>query len=220
MITYASPNSASRVSSLVSDIQSLDNESDAIAIQADLREPLPIKEIIASALSTFGPHIDVLINNAAEQITKSVSDMTIDDYQKTYDLNVRATIFMTQAVLPHLRRPGRIINISSVGAREGFSELSLYCSSKAALEGLTRCWAAEFGGDGTTVNAVAPGPVETEMLKTIPIAMVESQKAVTAVQKRTGTLDDICQVVAFLASEESRWISGQTLNASGGFTMY
>ena len=220
MITYASTSSTSKVSSLLSDVQSLGNGSDALAVQADLRDLSAAEEIISKTLSTFGPHIDILINNAAEQITKSLSELTIGDYQRTYDLNIRAAILMTKALLPHLRRPGRIINMSSVGAREGFAELSLYCSSKAALEGLTRCWAAEFGGDGTTVNAVAPGPVETEMLKTIPPAIVDSQKAVTAVQKRTGTLDDICQIVAFLASEESRWISGQTLNASGGFTMY
>ena len=189
-------------------------------MQADLRNEAAPQEIISQTLSAFGPHIDILVNNAAEQITKPLSSITLSDYEKTYDLNIRATILLTQAVLPHLRRPGRIINMSSVGARGGFAELSLYCSSKAALEGLTRCWATELGGDGTTVNAVAPGPVDTDMLKTIPAPLVEAQTAVTAVQKRIGSLDDICQIVAFLACRESRWVSGQTINASGGFTMY
>ncbi len=127
---------------------------------------------------------------------------------------------MTQAVLPHLRAPGRVINISSVGGRSGFATFSLYCSSKAALEGLTRCLAAELGKEGHTVNAVSPGPVETDMYQGLPQDLVEMQKKMTKVENRLGTVDDIAQVVAFLAEEGARWISGQVLSASGGFSMY
>jgi len=104
---------------------------------------------------------------------------------------------LTQAILPHLRAPGRIINISSVGARSGLAGLATYCSSKAALEGLTRCWAAELGEDGTTVNAVAPGPVESEMLHNIPKDIVDMQKNGTAVQKRLGTVEEVAGVVSW-----------------------
>jgi 3-oxoacyl-[acyl-carrier protein] reductase len=127
---------------------------------------------------------------------------------------------MTQAVVPHLRAPGRIINISSVGARHGFKDLSVYCSSKTALEGLTRCWAAELGSAGHTVNAVNPGPVQTALMENIPKDYIEMQKAQTPVQQRVGTVDDIAQIVAWLASEESRWVSGQVLSASGGWATY
>jgi 3-oxoacyl-[acyl-carrier protein] reductase len=130
-------------------------------------------------------------------------------------------MLMTQAVLPHLcASGGRIINISSVGARYGFKNLSAYCSSKAALEGMTRCWAAELGGEGHTVNAVNPGPVQSQLLENIPKEIVEMQKAQTPVQNRIGTVDDVAQVVAWLASEESRWVSGQVISASGGWAMY
>lgn len=149
-----------------------------------------------------------------------LSDITPEDFSATYDLNVRAPLLMTQAVLPYLRSPGRIINISSVGGRCGFKNLALYCSSKAALEGLTRCLAAELGEAGHTVNTVNPGPVQTEMLDDMPRDIVEMQKAQTPMQNRIGTVDDVAQIVAWLASEESRWVTGQALSASGGWAMY
>lgn len=126
---------------------------------------------------------------------------------------------MTKAVAPRLKAPGRVINVSSVGARCGFEKLAIYSSSKAALEGLTRGLAAELGGDGTTVNAVAPGPTESDMLEDVPKDIVEIQLKMTPVQHRYGAADDIAQVVAWLAGEESRWISGQTISASGGYAM-
>ena len=160
------------------------------------------------------------MNNAAVQITRSLKDISVEDYTSVYDVNIRGVILMTQAVLPHLRAPGRIINISSVGGRAGFAELSLYTSSKAGLEGLTRSWAAELGKDGTTVNAVAPGPVQSEMLDSIPEDIKESQKKGTPVQQRFGTPQEICDVASWLASSGSSWVSGQTINAIGGWTMY
>jgi 3-oxoacyl-[acyl-carrier protein] reductase len=126
---------------------------------------------------------------------------------------------MTKAVLPHLRAPGRIINMSSVGARFGPPQLALYAASKAAVEGMTRSLAQELGGAGHTVNAVAPGPTESEMLNDVPRDIVETQLKTTAVQHRVGTVDDIARIVAWLASEDGKWVSGQTISASGGFLM-
>ncbi|KAJ9317145.1 hypothetical protein DTO271D3_2435 [Paecilomyces variotii] len=115
-------------------------------------------------------------------------------------LNVRAPFLLCAAVVPHLRAPGRIINIGSVAARHGFKNYSAYCSSKAALEGLTRVLAAELGGH--MVNVVHPGPVRTVMLDEIPQWLVEWQRESTAVEHRLGTLDDVVQIVAFLAEGE------------------
>lgn len=108
---------------------------------SDLSAP---EAIVKAARDAFG-HVDILVNNAAVQITRGLKDVSVNDYNAVYEPNIRGVILLTQAVLPHLRAPGRIINISSVGARQGFAELSLYCSSKAALEGLTRAWAGELG---------------------------------------------------------------------------
>lgn len=127
---------------------------------------------------------------------------------------------MSKEVLPYLRTPGRIINVSSVGARLGLKELSLYCSSKAAVEGMTRCFAAELGHQGHTVNAVNPGPVQTDVLDGIPEEIVEMQKKSTPIENRLGTTDDIAQIVGFLSEESSRWITGQAISASGVFSMY
>jgi 3-oxoacyl-[acyl-carrier protein] reductase len=164
--------------------------------------------------------IDILVNNAGVEVVKGLGSITTEDYNTVYDLNVRGTILMTQAVLPYLPPGGRIINISSVGSRAGFKDLSLYCSSKAAIEGLTRCWAAELGHNGTTVNAVNPGPVESEMLANIPKDIVEGQKKATPIENRLGTVEEVAAVVGWLAGSESRWVTGQTISASGGWAMY
>lgn len=117
--------------------------------------------------------IDILVNNAATDSVKALPDISVADFNYVYDLNVRAPLLLTQAVLPVLRKPGRIINISSGGARGGYAMKTLYCSSKAALEGMTRCLAAELGADGTTVNCVDPGPVQTELMDLNPKGLVE-----------------------------------------------
>jgi 3-oxoacyl-[acyl-carrier protein] reductase len=185
-----------------------------------MADPAAPDAIVKVTTDAFGPHIDVLVNNAAVQVTRDLVDISREDYDKTYDANVRGVIFLTQAVLPHLRAPARIINISSVGGRAGFASLSLYGSSKGALEALTRSWARELGKDGTTVNSVAPGPVQSDMLDSIPPSIVKAQKESTPVEQRVGTPREIADVVSWLASSESSWVSGQCLNVSGGWTMY
>ncbi|KIW97309.1 uncharacterized protein Z519_02701 [Cladophialophora bantiana CBS 173.52] len=220
VITYASPSSTPKADTLVQTIKDLPNESSAIAVCADLSQPWAPAEIVKQTLSKFGPHIHILVNNAAVQITRPLADITQTDYDRVYNVNVRGTILLTQAVLPHLAPRARVINISSVGARAGFAALSLYTSSKAALEGLTRSWAAELGKKGTTVNCVAPGPVQSEMLDSIPTHIVQMQMDNTPLENRVGTPQEVSNVVSWLAGDESAWITGQVLNVSGGWTMY
>ena len=128
---------------------------------------------------------------------------------------------MTAAVIPHLPPSGgRIINIGSDGGRSGIRDLSLYCSSKAALEALARCHAAELGAKGHTVNTVCPGPVPTDMLNVVPKEVLEEVMKKTPMENRLGSTDDIAQIVGFLAEEGSRWITGQTISATGGKCMW
>ncbi|KAM3422597.1 hypothetical protein BST61_g86 [Cercospora zeina] len=144
----------------------------------------------------------------------------MEHFDQVMHLNARAPLLMVQAVLPHLRKPGRIINISSVGARAGYPATGVYSASKAALEGFTRNWAAELGKDGTTVNAVNPGPVETEMLKHVSEETVEPQKKATLVEQRAGRPEGVAEIVGFLAEPRSSWVSGQCISASGGYQLY
>ena len=177
-MTFTSPNSEKSVDELVKRIEQLKNGSAAAKIKADLRQVDAPEEIVQATRSAFGDHIDILVNNAGCELVKSLGDISVDDFSFVYDLNVRAVAFMSKEVLPYLRAPGRIINLSSVGARLGFKDLSLYCSSKAAVEGMTRCLAAELGPQGHTVNTVNPGPVQTDILDSIPKEIVEMQKYV------------------------------------------
>ncbi|KIN00147.1 hypothetical protein OIDMADRAFT_104129 [Oidiodendron maius Zn] len=225
IIIYNSPKSAELSQEVVSRITSLPHHPKALAIRGDLREPQAPESIVETAKSWLIANgrqdkIHILVNNAGMELVKRLGEITPEDFASVYDINVRGTLLMTQAVLPYLSERGRVINISSVGARAGFPGLSIYCSSKAAIEGLTRSWAAELGHNGTTVNTVNPGPVQSEMLDNIPKEIIDAQKKATPIQNRVGTVEEVADVVGWLAGEESRWITGQTISASGGWAMY
>ncbi|KAF4250403.1 hypothetical protein KXW98_009087 [Aspergillus fumigatus] len=194
-ITYTSTGSAAHSDLLVKSINSLGNGSSAIAIKADLRDPASPEKIVAQTIEHFGESIDILVNNAGVELVKPIKDVTVADFGWVYDLNVRAPMLMLQAILPYLRAPG-------------------------PLEGLTRCWAAELGASGHTVNCVNPGPVQTDLMDNIPKETIEMQRSQTPLQNRIGTVEDIAPVVVWLASEESKWITGQVVSASGGWAMY
>ncbi|KAG9256764.1 uncharacterized protein F5Z01DRAFT_697571 [Emericellopsis atlantica] len=217
VLTYTSSNSDGHVANLRQQIEDLRGNS--IAVKADLRKPQTPEHIVRQTLSVFGAEINILVNNAGAEVVKPLEDITPQDFDSIFHLNVLAPLLLLQAARPNLRN-ARVVNIGSVGARAGFPELSLYCSSKAALEGITRCWAAELGEQGHTVNAVNPGPVQNKMLDNIPKNIVDMQKKQTPVGRRLGTVDDVAQIVSWLASEESRWVTGQTISASGGWAMY
>ena len=127
---------------------------------------------------------------------------------------------MIKAVTPHLRSSGRVINIGSIAARESYKDLVLYASSKGAVEAMTRALAGELGPKGRTINTVDPGPVVTELFDLLPKDFVEKQKAMTPLENRIGTIDDVSQVVGFLAEDGGRWVTGQSISVSGGLAKY
>jgi 3-oxoacyl-[acyl-carrier protein] reductase len=219
-LTYTSDSSEKIATDLAAEIDRLPNDAHGTIVRANMSDTTAPQAIVEATLKAFGGHIDILVNNAAVQVTRALVDVTIEDINAVFDSNVRGIILLTQAVLPHLRAPGRIINISSVGARAGFAALSLYAGSKGCLEAMSRSWARELGKDGTTVNVVAPGPVQSEMLETIPKDIVAAQKRDTAVEARIGTPDEVANVVCWLASNDASWVSGQVINVSGGWSMY
>lgn len=176
---FTSPKSEAAADDVAFRINLLGNGSRAIVVQANLQEVDAPDHIVK---------IDILVNNAGVLFSKSLQETTADDFAAIFNVNVRAPLLMTKAVEPHLRAPGRIINLSSVGARQGFDSLAMYSASKSAVEGLTRGLAAELGHAGHTVNAVAPGPVESEMLDSVPQDIVHIQLKTTPVEHRHGTV--------------------------------
>jgi NAD(P)-dependent dehydrogenase (short-subunit alcohol dehydrogenase family) len=166
---------------------------------------------------------DVVINNAAIYPSKPFDQFTVEEHQAVQRVNVDAGIVCVQTALPDMKRKGwgRIVNISSVTFYGGWALLSPYVASKAALVGLTRAWAREFGPFGITVNAIAPGAFPTDAEKIHPdpegyTRFVLDHQAL----KRRGTATDIANAILFLVSDQSSFITGQTLNVDGGWVMH
>lgn len=165
---------------------------------------------------------DVVINNAAIYPSKPFEDYSIEEHQAVQRVNVDAGIVAVQAALPGMREKGfgRIINISSITLSGGWANLSPYVASKMALVGLTRAWAREFGPYGVTVNAIAPGAFPTDAEKIHPDPEGYTRMVLDAQSiKRRGTAQDIANAIAFFASDESGFVTGQTLHVNGGWTM-
>lgn len=166
---------------------------------------------------------DVVINNAAIYPSKPFEDFTIEEIQLVQRINVDAGIVCVQVALPHMKAAGhgRIINIASVTLSGGWSDLTPYVQSKGALVGLARSWAREFGKHGITVNAVSPGAFPTDAEK-IHADFAAYEKRIydhQAIQRR-GTPEDIANILMFLASDASSFITGQTINVDGGWVMH
>ncbi|KAJ5901205.1 hypothetical protein N7504_007198 [Penicillium tannophilum] len=222
-ITYVSDNSIFAVKELRAKISQLPHKPITWTCQVDLSTTTGAQEVISQLKTYVGSdelQIDILVNSAGIETVGDLQSVTLEDYDKVFNLNVRGLMLMTQAVVPYLAPKGRIINLSSVGARFGFKNVSLYSASKAAIEGFTRTWASELGGNGTTVNAVAPGPVPSDMLDNIPKEIINMQRATTPIEQRLGTTEEIASIVGWLAGPDASWVSGQVICASGGWTMY
>ena len=216
---FVSSSSQTAANTLVEEIRAAGHE--ALSIQADVADPQAPKTIIRTVLEAFNAErIDILVNNAGVGGNKPLEEVTLDDYTRLMDVNVRAVIFMTQAVLPFITRGGRIVNLSSISARGGYPTQSVYAATKAAVEGLTRVWATELGHKyGVTVNAVNPGPVDTDMYQAagpVHLARMEEQNKKVPAAPRCGTAQDVADIVTFLTEERSRWITGDVLCANGG----
>jgi len=178
-----------------------------------------------ATLDQLARHIggfDVVINNAAIYPSKPFEDYSIEEHQAVQRVNVDAGIVAVQVALPGMRERGfgRIINISSITVSGGWANLSPYVASKMALVGLTRAWAREFGPYGVTVNAIAPGAFPTDAEKIHPDPEGYNRMVLDAQSiKRRGTAHDIANAIAFFASDESGFVTGQTLDVNGGWTM-
>ncbi|KAH0496037.1 hypothetical protein TgHK011_009555 [Trichoderma gracile] len=220
-MVYANPSRSETAKQVVDDILSLGSGAKAISIQADLKVFDNYQKIIDETLRGLDvTNIDIVVHNAAVAWPVSTEETSEQLYDDTMITNIRAPFFLTKTMLPHIPCGGRIILISSIAARRfsfGMSQTA-YAISKAAIEALARSWAVE--SRGITVNALSVGFVETELVQSLSPDSLEAYRKenarVTAAAPRSGTPDDIAQIAAFIASEESRWVTGSTVSANGG----
>ena len=200
---------------VIADISRLGAEGEAFA--ADVSRADEVKGMVAAAVSRFG-RIDIVVNNAGIGEYRPLDQLDRAFFTRLFEANVLSAIEVTQAALPHLPRPGgRVINIASRLAFDPMLGSSIYAATKSAIITLTHAFARELGPRGITVNCVAPGLTATDMAAAIPKERHEAVAAATPL-RRLGQPEDIADIVAFLASEDARWMTGRTLLADGGMT--
>ena len=199
--------------------QLLAEKTSAVALKADSRCEEEILSAVSEARSLLGS-IDVLINNAGVSSFSLFTDITLDEWNETFAVNVGAAFLYSKAVLPDMisKKWGRIINISSIWGLVGSSCEVHYSASKAALIGLTRALAKELGPSNITVNAIAPGFIDTDMNKSLSDSDREAFFEDTPLG-RPGNPREIADAAVFLASDKAAYITGDVLNVSGGYVM-
>lgn len=193
--------------------------SEGYIVQADLSKVDQINNLVQESINHFGK-IDILVNNAGLEKRADFWDITEEDYDLVLDVNLKAVFFATQAVVKHFREAnikGRIINISSVHEELPFPHFTSYCASKGGVKMITRNLAVELGPMGITINNVAPGAIATPINQDL-LNNPEQLKKVTQniPLGRLGEPEDVSGIVAFLASDEAKYITGSTFYVDGG----
>lgn len=191
----------------------------AVAVQADVSDHEACRQLVSRAKETFGS-IDVLVNNAGITKDNLLLRMKPEDFTNVIDANLTSAFHMLSLVTPIMlkQRSGRIINISSVVGIYGNKGQTNYAASKAGLIGMTKSAAKEIGVRGITVNAVAPGFIQTEMTDVLGDTFKETIISNTAL-KCLGEAEDIANAVSFLASDKARYITGQVIQVDGGLSL-
>lgn len=185
-------------------------------IEGELRDPAVPERLVAATREAFG-RIDIVVNNAGRMVKSPIAEIGGEQYDDVFDVNARAPFFVMKAAAPHLGEGGRIINICSSLLIGFMPNYALYQGSKAALEQFTRSMAREIGPRGVTVNALAPGPIDTPFYRAPEDAAAIAYATRLAVAGRLGAVSDVVPMVRFLASPDSQWVTGQTIFVNGGY---
>ena len=192
--------------------------AEALGVPAHMGDPAQVDALVARTVDRFGG-IDVVVNNAANALALPIGSITPEALEKSHGVNLRGPLFLVQAALPSLRASahGAVINVISAGVFMHSGGLALYASAKSGLLALTRAMAAELATDGIRVNALAPGTVDTDMVRNTDPAAQERMATVSLLQ-RMATPEEMIGPALFLASDASSYVTGQVLVADGGLT--
>jgi 3-oxoacyl-[acyl-carrier protein] reductase len=191
------------------------NGGQAIAVQADVSRIEEVRRLFDETFTHFG-RLDILVNNAGISIMKPVEEITEEEFDKMFALNAKGVFFAMQEAAKRIADNGRIISITTGGTATGALGATAYSGSKSAVEGFSMSLAKELGSRGITVNTVLPGATDTEMFAEAAPPEMKQAAAQMSPFGRMGEPDDIANVVVFLASEEGRWLTGQSIRATGG----
>lgn len=190
----------------------------AVGVPAHAGDLDSLDALVARTVEEFGG-IDVVVNNAANALAQPLGSMTPEAWAKSNEVNVRGPVFLAQKALPHLERSAHaaVLNMVSVGAFNFAPSLSIYAAGKAALMSFTRSMAAEFAPRGIRVNALAPGPVDTDMMRNNPQQAVDAMTAGT-LMKRLAAPDEMVGAALLLCSDAGSYMTGTVVIADGGGT--
>lgn len=194
-------------------------KTEVLLCRADISKARDVEHMVQKALNAFGK-IDVLINNAGIAEQKLFSDITEEDWDRMFDVNVKGMYLVTKAVLPGMihEKKGKIVNISSIWGMTGASCEVHYSASKAAVIGFTKALAKELGPSGICVNCVAPGVIATDMNAHLQENILQELREETPLEK-LGTPQDIAEAIHFLSSQQANFITGQVLSPNGGIVI-